>query len=199
MVFFSASSGNMIIGRQSDMNNMSYLKRSMFTAECIALCIVLPLAFHPIQNAGNIFLPMHIPVLLCGLICGGVFGLLCGLLGPFLSCVITGMPLMALLPGMMTELAIYGLGAGCMMSLVRTKKLHADLYISLFVSMLAGRLIGGAARAFIFLPGNYTIAIWAMGAFVTGLPGAVIQLILLPAIVRVLEKAALIPERYPKG
>lgn len=37
---------------------------------CAALCVVLPMAFHAIPNAGSIFLPMHIPVLLCGFLCG---------------------------------------------------------------------------------------------------------------------------------
>ena len=41
-------------------------KNLAFCALCIALCVVLPMAFHAIANAGMIFLPMHIPVLLCG-------------------------------------------------------------------------------------------------------------------------------------
>ena len=49
------------------MSQMSQVKRAMITAVCIALCVVLPMAFHSIQNAGAIFCPMHIPVLLCGL------------------------------------------------------------------------------------------------------------------------------------
>ena len=60
-------------------------KNLAFCALCIALCVVLPMAFHAIANAGPIFLPMHIPVLLCGLACGWPYGLVCGLLGPVLS------------------------------------------------------------------------------------------------------------------
>lgn len=43
------------------MSQMSQVKRAMITAVCIALCVVLPMAFHSIQNAGAIFCPMHIP------------------------------------------------------------------------------------------------------------------------------------------
>ena len=43
---------------------------------CIALGVVLPMAFHSIPNAGSIFLPMHIPVLICGLLCGWQYGLI---------------------------------------------------------------------------------------------------------------------------
>ena len=45
-------------------------KRLTLAALFTALGILLPLAFHltGIPAAGQIFLPMHIPVLLCGLI-----------------------------------------------------------------------------------------------------------------------------------
>ena len=56
-------------------------KNLAFCALCIALCVVLPMAFHAIANAGPIFLPMHIPVLLCGLACGWPYGLVCGRAG----------------------------------------------------------------------------------------------------------------------
>ena len=48
--------------------NSDRIKKTVITALCVALCIVLPMAFHAVKNAGTIFLPMHIPVLLCGLI-----------------------------------------------------------------------------------------------------------------------------------
>ena len=79
------------------MSQMSQVKRAMITAVCIALCVVLPMAFHSIQNAGAIFCPMHIPVLLCGLLVGWPYGLLCGLAGPLLSSLLTGMPAMGYL------------------------------------------------------------------------------------------------------
>ena len=63
------------------MMKLSYVKKAILTAACIALCVVLPMAFHAIPNAGNIYCPMHMPVLLCGLVCGWPFGLLCGVAG----------------------------------------------------------------------------------------------------------------------
>ena len=74
------------------MKKMTSVKKSIITAVCIALCVVLPQAFHAIPNAGTIYCPMHIPVLLCGLVCGWSYGLLCGIAGPLLSSLITGMP-----------------------------------------------------------------------------------------------------------
>ncbi|MDR0952425.1 MAG: ECF transporter S component [Oscillospiraceae bacterium] len=178
------------------MQQMSYLKRSIITAVCIALCLVLPFAFHAIPQSGLILLPMHIPVLLCGLICGGFFGLICGVAGTLLSHLFTGMPLVPMLPAMILELAVFGLVAGLVMTFLRTKKVYLDLYIALVAAMLLGRIVGGAAQALFFSRGAYSLAIWTTTYFVTALPGIAIQLVLLPTIVFALMKARLIPERY---
>ena len=179
------------------MNKLSYVKKAILTAACIALCVALPMAFHAIPNAGNIYCPMHMPVLLCGLVCGWPFGLLCGVAGPLLSALFTGMPSMAYLPSMIIELAVYGLTTGLIMQFVHTKKMMADLYISLIAALLAGRIAAGAARALLFASGGYSMEAWITGYFVTALPGLLIQLALLPAIAYALEKARLIPVRYP--
>ncbi|MBG0786158.1 MAG: ECF transporter S component [Anaerolineaceae bacterium] len=181
------------------MKEMSVVKKSIITAVCLALCVVLPQAFHAIPNAGSVYLPMHIPVLLCGLICGWQFGLLCGLAGPALSTLFTGMPPVAYLPPMLIECAIYGLMSGLMMKLIRTKKVYVDLYASLIIAMLSGRIVAGLARALIFAPGNFTMAAWTTSYFVTSLPGILIQIVLIPTIVFALMKARLIPMRYPQA
>ncbi len=180
------------------MQKMSNVKKSIITAVCIALCYVIPLMFHGIQNAGNIFCPMHIPVFICGLICGWQYGLLCGIAGPALSSALSGMPPVAILPSMMVELAVYGTVAGLMMKLVRTKSTYADLYISLIVAIVCGRVLAGLAKALIFARGSYSMSAWIAGSVVTSWPGTVIQLVFIPTIVFALMKSHLIPERYPK-
>jgi len=183
---------------RSPMQTMSTVKKSIITAVCIALCYVLPLLFHGIQGAGQIFCPMHIPVFLCGLVCGWQFGLLCGLAGPALSSALCGMPPVSILPSMMIELAVYGLIAGIMMRCVRTRHVYADLYISLIVAIVAGRVVNGLVNALIFARGSYSMATWVAGSVVKSWPGTVIQLVFIPSIVFALMKARLIPERYPK-
>ena len=122
---------------------ISNIKRLTLSALCVALCVVLPMAFHVIPNAGAVMLPMHLPVLLCGLVCGWQYGLLCGLVGPLVSSILTGMPPAAMLPGMMVECGMYGCVGGLMMERIRTGSLYADLYISLPVAMLMGRVMSG--------------------------------------------------------
>ena len=180
------------------MKKMSNVKKSIITAVCIALCYVIPLMFHGIQNAGNTFCPMHIPVFICGLICGWQYGLLCGIAGPALSSSLSGMPPVAILPSMMVELAAYGTAAGLMMKLVRTKSTYADLYISLIAAIVCGRVLAGLAKALIFARGSYSMSAWIAGSVVTSWPGTVIQLVFIPTIVFALMKSHLIPERYPK-
>ena len=173
------------------------VKKLVFTAVSAALCLVLPMAFHAIPNGGSIFLPMHIPVLLCGLICGWPYGLVCGLLGPFLSSIVTGMPPAAMLPSMMVECGTYGAVAGLLMGLLRTGSAAADLYLSMGCAMVLGRVVSGLAKAWILSPGTAPFA-WVTTSLVTGIPGIVLQLILLPAVVFALTRARLIPIRYPK-
>ena len=175
----------------------SHIKRMTLSAVCIALCVVLPMAFHIIPNAGTVMLPMHIPVLLCGLVCGWQYGLLCGILGPLVSSILTGMPPAAILPGMMVECGMYGCVGGLMMERIRTGSLYADLYISLPVAMLAGRVISGIVKALILTPGM-SFSAWVAASFVTALPGISIQLILIPSLIVALTRAVLIPARYQR-
>ncbi len=178
------------------MNKLSNLTKCAATAVCMALCVVLPMALHAVPNAGVLLSPMHIPVLLCGLVCGWPFGLLCGIAGPALSSFITGMPVPGYLPVMAIELALYGLTSGLLMRVVRTGRLMADLYISLAGAMLAGRVITGIARSLIFAAGTYSLELWVSGYFVSSFPGIILQLILLPILYLALQRAHLIPARY---
>ena len=182
------------------MKNLSSVKRVSLCAMCIALCYVLPIAFHAI-GLGSVLSPMHIPVLLCGLVCGGGYGLICGILGPVLSSLISGMPPVMMLVRMIPELCIYGLAAGLAMRFIRTGRAALDVYIALAIAMIAGRIVGGIASAIFYTvtAGVYSVALWATGYFVEALPGIAAHLILVPVLVFTLAKAKLIPQRYSKG
>lgn len=177
------------------MNKLSTVRKSVITAACIALCLVLPLMFHAVPNAGALCCPIHIPVLLCGLVCGGLYGLLCGLAGPLLSCLFTGMPAAALLPAMLAECAVYGVAAGLLMKLIHTKKTYTDVCVSLVSAMVLGRIAAGCVRALLFAGGSYSVSAWAAAYLLGNLPGMIIQLALIPAAVTALERAELIPQR----
>jgi len=184
------------------MEKMSSVKKICICAICIALCYVLPIAFHTF-GIGNAFSPMHIPVMLCGLICGGFYGGFCGVAGPILSSLLSGMPPATALVSMLPELVTYGAVSGILMGRVRSGKLVNDLYVALVSAMVAGRIVGGIARAlFVMLVATgdtFGISIWLSSYFVGTIPGIVAQLILLPILVTTLMKAGIIPRRYAKA
>ena len=143
---------------------MKQTKNLVTSGMCVALAIVLPMAFHMIPDAGKVFLPMHIPVLLCGLLCGPVYGLGCGILAPLLSHLFTGMPPTANL---------------------------LNLYTALIGAMICGRIINGVLNALIFNAGKYSMEMWLTASFLQAIPGIVIQLALIPLLVLALQKARL--------
>ena len=67
-------------------------KDLVWAALFLAIGIVIPYVFHVTSLPGQIFLPMHIPVLLCGVILGKKYGLILGILLPFVNSVLLGMP-----------------------------------------------------------------------------------------------------------
>lgn len=179
---------------------MSSVKKMTICAICVALCCVLPTAFHVFGPVASVLSPMHIPVLLCGLVCGWPYGAVCGIAGPLLSSVITTMPPAAALVHMVPELCVYGLACGLILKLVHTGHTVTDLYCALVPAMLLGRIVGGVVRT-LFLLGNgqsYTLAMWAGAYLVEALPGIVLHLILVPTLALALTKAGLVPARYPQ-
>ena len=163
-----------------------------YTALFLALAIVFPIAFHQFGLAGRIFLPMHFPVLICAFLLGPGGGILVGLLAPFLSHLLTGMPPTYAVPLMTMELPMYGLVAG-----LAYRRLKLNMIVSLVAAMVVGRLAFALGLLllglFIELPYGPLEYIAVGGALLAGWPGIIIQLFLVPLIVRALEKSGTAP------
>lgn len=162
-------------------------KDLVMASALLALGIVLPLVVHMTGINGVMFLPMHIPVLIGGLMIGPYSGLIIGILSPILNHFLTGMPPVPTLWMMLVELPIYGL-----VSAYLYRKVKMTLLPSLILSMIMGR-IGSAAMA-LFLAKGLGFPMPPMGVYVKGitlmaLPGIAIQIILIPIIVRAYEKS----------
>ncbi len=182
----------------------------------LAISVVLPQFFHLTggPQSGALFLPMHIPVLLAGLILGPVYGLVIGAVAPVISFAITGMPMAARLPFMILELAIYGGVAGLFyqsLGLCRMRGFasntgkdggaadgsalakFAGIILSLIAAIVAGRAVyalGLLLMARLFgVKGADPAAVIA--AFTTGIAGIAIQLIVIPPIMLALQKGGL--------
>ena len=162
------------------------VKQMVLAGLMLAMGIVLPVTFHML-GLGSTFLPMHIPVLLAGFILDLPFAFLVGAATPLLSSLLTGMPpLFPVLPYMVCELAAYAAVA----SIMSSRKYN--VYLSLLASMLAGRIVAGLAvwvLANLFAANLPSPPVFVASAVTTGLPGIVVQLVLLPPLVVLLNKA----------
>lgn len=165
-------------------------------AMLLAAGVLLPQIFHLAGGAasGKVFLPMHIPVLLCGFICGPFWGAAVGFICPVLSSALTGMPQM--FPtgfSQMGELAAYGIIAGLMYKLVmRTKWETVNIYTSLIAAMIVGRIVSGVIKLFLLM-GSANPLTWnafISAALLTAWPGIVIQLFVIPLLVGVYKKVS---------
>lgn len=151
----------------------------------LAFGLIVPQLFHLVGMAGPVFLPMHIPVLLCGFLLGPKMGLVIGAITPLLSSVLTGMPVlfpMGII--MMFELATYGLMSGY---LYKIRK-H-NVFVSLLISMLIGRLMSGVLN-FILLSisgKGFVLTVFLTASFVTSLFGIILQLFIIPILVKSFE------------
>ena len=161
-------------------------KNLTLSAMFVAIGLIMPMITGSIPQIGNMLLPMHIPVFLCGLICGWQYGLAVGAILPLMRSFLFGMPpLYPVAIAMTFELATYGFVAGFLYNRSKWQCVIA-LYRSMIIAMLAGRIVWGTAE--VVLLGVAGMA----GAVLNAIPGIVIQLTLIPALMVALNKTGLV-------
>lgn len=170
----------------------THLQKMIVSALFLALAYVLPFLTGQIPEIGSMLSPMHFPALLSGFLCGPLWGLAVGFIAPLFRSLTLGMPV--LFPkavAMAAELAAYGAVAGALHRILPKKK--GFVYISLVLSMLVGRGVYGVAMAVCLglSGGTYTLAAFIASAFTGAIPGIVLQLVLIPPLVILLEKRRL--------
>lgn len=166
------------------------IKDMVLAAVFLALGMILPLFTSQIKEIGDTLLPMHFAVLLCGLVCGWKYGLAVGFALPFLRSVIFGMP--PLYPNaiwMSLEIATYGLVSGLVYSRLPGNKIRS-IYISLICGMITGRIVWGLAKTVLLGLADkpFTFGMFVAQGITDAAPGIVIQLLVIPIIVKILQK-----------
>ena len=159
------------------------LRKMILSALFLAIAYVMPFLTGQIPEIGAMLCPLHIPVLLCGFICGPVWGLAVGFTAPLLRSFILGMP--PLFPSavcMAFELAVYGAVTGLMHKILPQKK-HF-IYVSLLTAMIAGRIVWGVAM---YICVGISFTAFLAGAFTNAILGIVIQILLIPILVMLLD------------
>ena len=162
----------------------------------LALAYILPFLTGQIQEIGNMFCPMHIPVILCGFICGWKYGMAVGFTAPLFRSLTLGMPIF--FPGavcMAFELGAYGCMAGLLYRILPKRKIY--IYLSLIISMIAGRAVWGLAMmtALGLSGGKFSAAAFIAGAVTNAIPGIILQIILIPILVMVLDNPKILDLR----
>lgn len=165
-------------------------KKITLSAMFLALGIILPFITMNIPTLGNMLLPMHIPVLLSGFILGPMYGMLIGFITPLLRCLMFGAPIFYPNAIVMSfELLTYGLISGVFYHIIFNRRaILINIYISLISAMVFGRIIYGIVYLIIsFINLNeFTFNVFIMEAFINAIPGIIIQLILIPIIIKLL-------------
>ncbi len=164
-------------------------RRMLLSAIFLALGVILPFLTGQIKEIGDTLLPMHIPVMLCGLICGWQYGFATGLILPFLRAVTVGMP--PIYPNavwMAAELATYGFVVGLLYSVLQKKQMRW-LYFCLLTAMVSGRVVWGVTKAILLAVADkpFTLQAFITGGIIDSLPGILLQLILIPAIIKIIN------------
>lgn len=170
------------------------VKKLALSAMFMAIGLLLPFLTGQIQQIGNMMCPMHIPVLLCGLICGWQWGGAVGFILPLLRYVLFGMPpIFPIGVAMSFELAAYGIMIGFLYSHSRWQCV-LSLYRCLIAAMLGGRVVWGIVR--VLLSGvagqAFTWELFLSGAFLTAIPGIILQLVLIPALMVALDRTGFV-------
>lgn len=176
---------------------MKNTQKLVLAAMFLAIGHILPFFTGQIPQIGRMLLPMHIPVLLCGLVCGWQYGLAVGFVLPIMRSMIFSMPLM--FPdavSMAFELATYGGVVGYLFSRARWQCI-LSLYRCMFMAMICGRIVWGIVRMACMGLGAdvFTVKAFLTGAFINAVPGIILQLIVVPAIMLALDKTHLVPFR----
>lgn len=175
----------------SKKNTLNMVWAAMF----MALGLVLPFMTGQIPQIGSMLLPMHLPVLLCGLICGWQYGAAVGFVLPLLRFALFGMP--PIFPtgiAMAFELAAYGLLAGLLYNRAKWRCV-VSLYRCLIAAMIGGRLVWGVVRVLLTgVAGNaFTWQMFMAGAFLNAIPGIILQLIAIPVVMVALDRTGMVP------
>lgn len=175
-------------------NKRSPVLNLTLSAMFLAVGLLLPLLTGQIKQVGKMLLPMHIPVIMCGLICGWKYGLGVGFVTPLLRSLVFLRP--AIYPdavAMALELATYGLVVGLLYGHSRWKCI-VSLYRSMIIAMIAGRVVWGVTEVILLGIGGeaFTWDAFIAGAFLEAFPGIILQLIFIPAMMLVLNRTGLV-------
>ena len=145
---------------------LNELKTYLFVLLFVAGNIILPQLCHLIPDGGKMFLPIYFFTLVASYKYGVKVGLMTAVLSPIINSLLFGMPVIALLPAILTKSVVLALAASFV-----ANKTHKISIVNLLIVILTYQCVG-------------TLAEWAMTSsfyvaiqdFRLGIPGMILQL-----------------------
>ncbi len=176
------------------------IKKLTLTAMFLAMGMALPFLTGQIPQIGSMLLPMHIPVFLCAFICGAEYGAPMAFILPLIRSFLFSRP--NLYPEAISialEMATYAVVAGLIYNRSKWQCLRS-LYRSLFAAMIAGRIVRTVVQLALMGIGGRVIAVEAYftGVILAGIPGIILQLLLVPSVMLAFHKTRLAPFKHKK-
>ena len=166
---------------------MSNNEKLTFSSVCLACCFLLPLLTYQNPEVNKMLCLMHFPVMVCGMMCGAPWGVAVGVTAPVLRCLMFGVP--AMYPeavAMCVEMGVYGFVCG--LEANDPRKSPGNVFLDLFISMVAGRVAWGVAMVFFALISTVPFSIEAYKtAVLSTWPGVMLQLMSLPPLIVFLQ------------
>lgn len=169
-----------------DKPNELYIRDMIWGGVWGALALFLPLLFHPFGLAA-LLMPLFLPLLIAGCTLHLRVSLVLALSIPLISSLFTGMP--PLYPPVALLMVLEGLGMNLWLFLVYQKG-RVNIYLSLAGAFLVQRAVRVIvillAREVTPLPASWLL----IPALLWGLPGAIIQVGIIPWIVKTINTRA---------
>ncbi|MDH7602213.1 MAG: ECF transporter S component [Armatimonadota bacterium] len=152
-----------------------------------ALGVAVPVLFHAV-GLGKTFLPMHLPVLVCGLLVSPLVAFAVGVITPVVSSALTGMPPLVPTAVLMTlELGTLAVTASVCYQLLRLPTV-----LAVAVALVATRAIG-ALELFALAPVmglKANLSVYLTQSVLMCLPGLILQLTAAPLVMASINRAA---------
>lgn len=175
-----------VLRRANVTRRVAWTVKSLLACGLIALSVLLPQVAHLVAGsaAGIRFLPMYFPVLLGACLLGVRYGAFVGVASPLVSYFLTSavgnaMPAAARLPFMMAELLAFALVAGAFAGRIETNRYV--VFPAVLLAALCGRSVFLLATVLFPWAAPVTAAV-AWQQICAGIPGLVLQFLLVPAL-----------------
>ncbi len=151
-----------------------------------ALGVAIPMLFHAV-GLGKAFLPMHLPILVCGFLVSLPAAFAVGVVTPIASSALTGMPPLIPTALLMTlELAALAVTAG-----ICYRVLRLPTVVSVILALISARVVGALELLALAPLMNLKacLTMYLTQSVLMSLPGLVLQLIAAPLVIAAINRA----------